>query len=115
MTGQPTYIELGVPDADRARAFYGVLLGWQVSGGSGAGSIETSSLLHVGLHSDDPGAELLVFFAVDDLNAALEELDRAGGARHGDVVEEARFGRFAICSDDQGVRFGLHERTTVPR
>lgn len=53
MTGQPTYIELGVPDADRARTFYRELLGWQPSGTGGPGNIETTSL-NVGLHSDDP-------------------------------------------------------------
>lgn len=109
MTGEPSYIELGVPDADRARAFYGALLGWQPSGESGPGSVETPSL-HVGLHSDDPAAEMLVFFAVADLQACLDELARLGGTLHGTVAEDPAFGRFAVCSDDQGVRFALHER-----
>jgi predicted enzyme related to lactoylglutathione lyase len=37
MTGEPSYIELGVHDADAARAFYGRLLGCKASGGSGPG------------------------------------------------------------------------------
>ena len=28
MTGEPSHFELGVPDAARAKAFYGELLGW---------------------------------------------------------------------------------------
>ena len=111
MTGEPSYVELGVPDADRARAFYGALLGWQVSGESGPGHVETPTL-HIGLHADDPAAELLLFLAVDDLTASLAELDRLGGTRHGDVVNDAGFGLFAVCSDNQGVRFALHQRHT---
>lgn len=109
MTGQPSYIELGVPDADRARAFYGQLLGWKPSGNSGPGNVETTSL-HIGLHSDDPQAEMLVFFAVNDLDTSLDDLKRLGGTIHGNVVEDAGFGRFAVCTDDQDVRFALHER-----
>lgn len=109
MTGQPTYVELGVPDADAARAFYGALLGWQPSGTSGPGNVQTPTL-PVGIHSDDPGAEMLIFFAVDDLRAALGQLAELGGAQDGDVRSDSGFGRFAVCSDNQGVRFALHEQ-----
>jgi predicted enzyme related to lactoylglutathione lyase len=109
MTGQPTYIELGVPDADLARAFYGSLLGWRPSGSDGPGNVETPTL-DVGLHSDDPASELLVFFAVNDLDASLEQLSQLGGTQHGDVHADPEFGRFAVCSDNQGVRFALHQR-----
>lgn len=109
MIGQPTYIELGVPDADRARAFYGQLLGWQPAGDSGNGNIETPSL-HIGLHTGDPQAEMLVFLAVDDLDASLSDLSRLGGTLHGRVNEAEGFGRYAVCTDDQGVRFALHQR-----
>jgi uncharacterized protein len=34
MTGAPSYMELGVPDADRAVAFYGAVLGWTVDAGA---------------------------------------------------------------------------------
>jgi uncharacterized protein len=109
MTGQPTYIELGVPDADRARTFYGALLGWQPSGSAGPGNVETPTL-QVGLHSDDPNSELLVFFAVEDLGTSLDRLNQLGGTQHGDVRADPEFGRFAVCSDNQGVRFALHEQ-----
>ena len=109
MTGEPTYIELGVPDADRARSFYTALLGWQPSGTDGPGNVETPTL-QVGMHSDDPNAELLVFFAVDQLDDALAQLTQLGGKKHGEVRADPEFGRFAVCSDNQGVRFALHER-----
>ena len=34
---------------------------------------------------------------------------------HGDAEQEARFGRFALCRDDQGSTFGLHEPSADPR
>lgn len=107
--GRPTYIELGVPDADRARAFYGALLGWQLSGDSGPGNADTPTL-QIGLHSDDPAAEMLIFLAVDDLDTSLGQLTSLGGTQHGDVRSDPGFGRFAVCSDDQGVRFALHQQ-----
>ena len=29
MTGEPSWFEIGVEDAERGRAFYGALLGWR--------------------------------------------------------------------------------------
>lgn len=55
MTAEPTYIELGVTDADAARTFYGALLGWHPSGSSGPGQVDTPTL-SVGIHDQDPKA-----------------------------------------------------------
>ncbi len=106
--GEPTYLELGVGDAAAARRFYGELLGWQPSGTSGNGSLDTSTLA-VGMHGDDPAPGFLVFLGVEDLDASLLVLDRLGGTSDGTVHEATGFGRYAICVDDQGVRFGLHQ------
>lgn len=108
MTGEPTYLELGVPDADAARAFYGRLLGWQPSGGRGPGQVDTPTL-PVGIHDRDPSRSLLVFFAVDDLDASLGRVTGLGGTVTGDVHVDPGFGRWAVCADDQGVRFGLRQ------
>ncbi|WP_152360244.1 VOC family protein [Microlunatus speluncae] len=106
MNGQPSYIELGVPDADAARTFYGALLGWRPSGAAGPGSVSTPTL-DIGLHGEDPQPGLLVFLDVDDLDAAIGRVAELGGQVHGPVVEDEGFGRFAVCTDDQGVRFAL--------
>jgi predicted enzyme related to lactoylglutathione lyase len=112
LTGEPTYLELGVGDPDAARRFYGELLGWAPSGTSGHGSLDTSTL-SIGLHGDDPTPGFLVFLGVDDLDASLIVLDRLGG--HSDEIHEAPgFGRYAVCTDDQGVRFGLHQPKVDP-
>jgi predicted enzyme related to lactoylglutathione lyase len=114
MAGEVSFISVGVGDLARGGAFYGALLGWafeEVRGGlvvAGAG-------VPAGIHGGDPGASPYVFFRVDDLDAALARVAGLGGRRDavdhegGDAEEAARFGRFALCRDDQGSGFGLHE------
>lgn len=108
MTGEPTYIELGVTDADAARAFYGALLGWQPSGDAGPGQADTSTL-SIGIHDHDPKTWFEVFFAVDNLDASLAQVTALGGKIASEVHTESGFGRWAECTDDQGVRFGLRQ------
>ena len=107
--GSPSYLELCVRDADAARRFYGGLLGWHPSGTNGPGAVETGSL-GVGIHDGDDSAIFEVFFAVDDLEAALQRLDGLGGRRISEINDSGEFGRWIECADDQGVRFGLRER-----
>jgi uncharacterized protein len=107
MIGEPSYIELGVRDADAARSFYGALLGWTATGSGGPGQVSTSTL-DIGLHDGDESALFEVFFAVDDLGVSLARLAELGG-RVREVRESPGFGRWADCVDDQGVRFGLRQ------
>ena len=67
-----------------------------------------------GMHGGDEGAGPYVFFAVDDMEAALEKVRELGGRVEemeveGDEDSQARFGRFKLCVDDQGSPFGLHQ------
>ena len=110
MTGEPSYIELGVPDADAARAFYGGLLGWQPSGTAGPGAVTTSTL-DIGIPDNDPEPGLLIFLEVDDLGDALTRVADLGGRVLGPVIDGGGFGRYAICTDDQGVRFALRQQS----
>jgi predicted enzyme related to lactoylglutathione lyase len=106
MTGEPSYIELGVPDADRALAFYSAVLGWSVDPAAGITQVATSTL-SIGIHGGDPGTHFEVMFAVADLEAALAAVQAGGGEIVSPVTDSPRFGRWAECRDDQGVRFGL--------
>lgn len=108
MTGDASYIELGVRDADAARAFYGPLLGWEVSGDSGRGQVD-SPTLSIGIHDGDDSSIFEVFFSVDDLDASLAQVATLGGKVTSDVNQSPGFGRWAECADDQGVRFGLRQ------
>jgi predicted enzyme related to lactoylglutathione lyase len=115
MNSQPTFFELGVADADRARAFYEGLFGWRMEPGpSGQGYAIDTGGVPGGLHSGDPEAVPYLFFGVDDLDAAVARVRELGGTvqeseHEGDADSSARFGRFKFCRDDQGSPFGLHQ------
>jgi predicted enzyme related to lactoylglutathione lyase len=105
MTGEPTYIELGVKDLQAATSFYGGLFGWQPAG---PGQVDTATL-SIGIHGGDDASHFEVFFAVDDLETSIEKVAAQGGRTIGDINETPGFGRWVECADDQGVRFGIRK------
>ncbi len=116
MTGAVTFFELGVADAKKGRAFYEGLFGWKFeTGPSGNGWVISTPGVPGGMHPGDKGASPYVFFAVDDLDAAVERVKALGGVVEpgfdGDEKPEnvKKFGRFKFCKDDQGSPFGLHQ------
>jgi uncharacterized protein len=114
MAGEPSFFSLGVQDAERGRAFYERLFGWRTEPAGPGFAIATGGVPG-GIHGADPGAPPYLFFRVDDLGAALERVRELGGSveevdhDNDDDQSAARFGRFKLCRDDQGSRFGLHE------
>ncbi len=115
MAGELAFFELGVEDADKGRAFYEGLFGWGFERGpSGQGWVIAAPNVRGGMHPGDPGASPYVFFAVDDIDAAIERVRELGGSVddtevEGDDSSQERFGRFRLCRDDQGSAFGLHQ------
>jgi uncharacterized protein len=113
MSGEPAFFEIGVEDAERARAFYGALFGWTFTAGPHGGSMITTSTLPGGLHGADPGAAPYLFFRVEDLDAAIARVRELGGTVEGLGADESdverTYGRFTLCRDDQGSPFGLYE------
>lgn len=109
MTGEPSYLEFGVDDPARARAFFGPLLGWPPADGDGSGQVDTPTL-DIGIHGGDPSSIFEVFFAVDDLEASLAQVGELGGTVNGEIHDSGDFGRWAECTDDQGTRFGLRQQ-----
>jgi predicted enzyme related to lactoylglutathione lyase len=118
MAGEPAFFELGVEDAARGRVFYEGLFGWKFEPGpSGEGFAVVTPGISGGMHGGDARAAPYVFFAVDDMEAALERVRDQGGSVEEPDVEGgedsiARFGRFKLCRDDQGSPFGLHQAPT---
>jgi len=108
-TGTLTYLTIEVPDAGRARAFYGTVLGWgfrpgRVPGGwhavarSGDDTSPTT-----GLFGGAAAASVVPMFVVDDVAAAVAAVRAAGGTA--DDPAEAGYGVSARCTDDQGAAF----------
>ena len=114
MSGEISFFEIGVGDPEKARNFYGGLFEeWKFeTGPSGNGYVMSTGSAPGGLHGGDEGASVYVFFSVPDLDAALERVRELGG--EGESMDDsedstAEFGRFALCKDDQGSGFGLHQ------
>jgi len=116
MHGELTFFEIGVPDSGRAQAFYSRLFGWQFPPtGEGNDVSVTTPNLQGGLHDQDAEARIAMYFAVDDIEAAVTTVRKLGGAAEDPRPEEPGFGRFTACSDDQGVQFGLHQAPKATR
>ena len=116
MAGELTFFEIGVEDAERGRAFYQALFGWTFESGpsGGDGFHITTANVAGGMHGGDKGAAPYVFFGVDDIDAACARVRELGGEIEemdieGDEESVATFGRFRLCKDDQGSRFGFHQ------
>lgn len=116
MSGELSFFELGVEDPARGRVFYEALFGWSFEPSpSGGGFTIGTPTVPGGMHGGDKGAAPYVFFAVADIDAAIERVAELGGAVEeidveGDDEETtARYGRFKLCRDDQGSVFGLHQ------
>ena len=104
-----SYIEIGVSDASKSRSFIEQMFGWKFHPfGQGAeGWFQTPSV-KAGIHGDDPAQGFLVFFSVLALDVAITDVIRLGGTAEA-PTEEPGFGKFCICRDPQGLRFGLHQ------
>ena len=104
-----SYIEIGVSDASKSRMFLEQMFGWKFHPfGQGAeGWFQTPSL-KAGIHGGDPNWGFLVYFGVPNLEGAIADVNRLGGAAEV-PTNEPGFGRFCICRDPQGLRFGLHQ------
>ncbi|KAA0972137.1 VOC family protein [Aureimonas fodinaquatilis] len=113
--GHAVWNELTSPDPDAAIAFYGTLLGLRKEGGMPMGELGEYSFIHAGpncigaVMGEVPNGQAgwLVYFAVDDIDAAVERFGQAGGtAIQG--PDEIPGNCFAfVGEDDQGSRFGL--------
>jgi uncharacterized glyoxalase superfamily protein PhnB len=110
LAGPLQYVELRVPDATLARAFYGTVLGWRFQPGSVEGywhplSPDGGMTNPVtGLLGGAALASVVPTFGVDDVAAAVAAVRAAGGQ----VVEGGAEGYGgAECVDDQGAPFHL--------
>lgn len=111
--GAPCWYELSTRDATAAAAFYGPLFGWGFQDAGMPGM--TYTLAELGgtmvaglMQPDDPMPEFwLVYFAVDDCDAAARRAADLGGTVHRAPEDIPGTGRFAIVTDPQGVVFGI--------
>ncbi len=109
--------ELGTRDVPAAREFYGAVFGWEVEeqdmGEMGAytiwkdgddvrgGAIDISAIV-----PDEVPAHWLVYFTVEDCDAAVETAKANGGDLRNGPMDIA-VGRFAVVADPDGAVFAV--------
>jgi hypothetical protein len=80
MTGELTHIELGAPDARKAKAFFGALLGWTFEPfGDGEQAVIQTPGIRGGLHDGVTTTTLTAYFSVDDIGQAVARVRELGG------------------------------------
>lgn len=106
--GDISYVSLLVSDADRAREFYGAVLGWTFSPGPSGGTAVRAPTPMVGLTGEEsgrPGA--LLSYRVSDIAAAVVRVRESGGTAT--EPEQRPYALEADCTDDQSTPFYLHQ------
>jgi uncharacterized protein len=111
--GTPTWIDLGVPDLDRALDFYGAVFGWDFTIGPGEYGGYTTCLLRgrpvapIAPSTEGGGRSWQVYLATPDCDGTAAAVRAAGGqvlAEPDDVMTQ---GRMALVRDPVGAQFGL--------
>lgn len=114
--GEIIWYELMTSDADRAAAFYGAVIGWQVGtpppggpdyrmivapNGNAGGMLQLDAAMLQGGASPT----WLAYFGVDDVDASVAGIVAAGGKVLVPACDAAGVGRIAMVTDTQGVPF----------
>jgi uncharacterized protein len=113
--GTPTWLDLGVPNLERAMAFYGSLFGWEFEVGPAETGHSTTCLLHgrrVAAIAEDPDPDAAgrwwnVYLATGDCDGTAERITEAGGTLLQAPTDVMDQGRMALARDPVGARFGL--------
>jgi uncharacterized protein len=113
--GTPTWVDLGVPDLDRAMEFYRALFGWEFDVGPEESGRYATCLLDgraaAGIApSPDPDATASwwnVYFATGDCDGTAKRVTDAGGTLVQPPMDVMDQGRMALARDPVGAQFGL--------
>lgn len=109
MNGQVTYFELPSTDIEATQRFWGSLFSWTFYEGNFPGySMIQGPKPMGGSPHDDSSRYPRIFFAVDDITAAVALVRELGGTAEEPVRIPS--GAYAHCTDDQGVKFSLSQK-----
>jgi uncharacterized glyoxalase superfamily protein PhnB len=102
--GDVGYISVWTPDADRAAAFYGHVLGWTYDP---ATHQVTNTTQHIGIFSVASTQGMLCCYAVADLAGARQSILDGGGSVG--ELQEFDFGTVLDATDPQGTAFAVFQ------
>jgi predicted enzyme related to lactoylglutathione lyase len=111
--------ELASTDVERAKSFFGELLGWEYETAEGGYvSIRNAAARNGGMREQTERERgippnWLPYFTVEDTDEAAHRAEQLGGRRLMPSTE-VHVGRFAVLADPQGAAFGVFEGQTDP-
>ncbi len=111
--------ELATAGVERAKSFFGELLGWQYQTSDDGGATITNAGRRNGSIREQTGQERgtpphwLPHFTVGNAEHAARHAEQAGGHRLLPATD-IRTGRLAVITDPQGATFALFEGETDP-
>jgi predicted enzyme related to lactoylglutathione lyase len=118
--GALVWNELASPDLDASSAFYGGLFGWTVAPFGGGSepylSIKNGDANAGGMRPLSPPGmppHWLVYFGVEDLDAALAKVEELGGTKHAGPIDIG-IAKIAVVADPQGAVFALYAGELEP-
>jgi len=115
--GTPSWVDLGSPDLDASRAFYGKLFGWDAqvapepeAGGYTMFLLDGKAVAGLGplMHPDQPPA-WTTYVSVGDVDATIAKVRESGGAVVLEPMSVLRAGRMAIFTDPTGAFLSIWE------
>jgi predicted enzyme related to lactoylglutathione lyase len=113
--GTPCWIDLGVDDVSKAKAFYSGLFGWQIQDGppeaGGYSMCEIGGRPVAGIGPKMGPAEMPTFWttylATDDADDTAAKITAAGGQLLAEPFDVMDVGRMGIAADPSGAVFGI--------
>ncbi len=103
--GDVGYVSVQTPDVQRARAFYGAVLGWQFEEGEpGRSHRVVGQSMAIGIFGAER-TDLFCCYAVGDVDAAAARVRAAGGTA--EAPAETPYGRISDCVDPEGRPFAV--------
>ncbi len=102
--GDISYVVLRVADLGQARRLFSTVLGWAFSPGNTGVHVE-GPVPMIGMSEGEPGVVLC--YRVDNIAATVRRVVAAGG--EAGETGTRPYGLEALCHDDQGVPFFLHQ------
>ena len=105
MAGDLYYFTFLVPEVERARRFWSGVFDWEYEDSGPDASHIPNTTPYGGLAGGAPEPGIRLYFAVDDVDAAVAKIRALGG--EATDTQEVSSGWIADCKDDQGVPFSI--------
>ncbi|HUA42227.1 MAG TPA: VOC family protein [Streptosporangiaceae bacterium] len=113
--GTPCWIDIGVADMPKAKAFYSVLFGWQIidgppeAGGYSMCEIDGKQVAGIGpkMGPADMPTFWTTYIASDDADETAAKIKAAGGQLMAEPFDVMEAGRMFIAVDPGGAIFGV--------